>query len=103
MSKINYTEDMTAIAITDYQSGVPVETIAHALDRSVRSVRSKLVREGVYVAKEKPVTAKKDGPSKKELLLELEQVAPFPVEGFQGATKIAINLLLTEFMGKSNG
>ena len=98
--KENYTEDMTAIAITDYQSGVPIEQIAVAIDKSVRSVRSKLVREGVYVAQEKPKGSKKTGPSKKELLLELERVAPFPVEGFQGATKEAINHLLNTYVEK---
>ena len=98
--KENYTEDMTAIAITDYQAGVPIEQIAVAIDKSVRSVRSKLVREGVYVAQEKPKGSKKTGPSKKELLLELERVAPFPVEGFQGATKEAINHLLNTYVEK---
>ena len=98
--KENYTEDMTAIAITDYQSGVPIEQIAVAIDKSVRSVRSKLVREGVYVAQEKPKGSKKTGPSKKELLLELERVVPFPVEGFQGATKEAINHLLNTYVEK---
>lgn len=98
--KENYTEDMTAIAVTDYQSGVPIEQIAAVIDKSVRSVRSKLVREGVYVAKEKAVYGKKLGPSKKELLLELERVAPFPIEGFQGATKEAITFLLNTYIEK---
>jgi hypothetical protein len=49
------------------------------------------VREGVYVAAQKPAKAKREeGPSKKELLLELEGIAPFEVEGLMGATKAAI-------------
>ena len=103
MAKINYTEDMTAIAVTDYQAGVPIEDIALTLDKSVRSVRSKLVREGVYIAQEKPKSSEKgDAPSKKELLLELEKVAPFEIEGFQGATKKASDNLLDHFKEKSD-
>ena len=101
MPNKNYTEDMAAIAVLDYQAGVPIEDIAVAINKSVRSVRAKLVREGVYVALEKKSpSAKDDKPSKKELLLELERVAPFPVEGFQGATKEAITNLLNTYSAK---
>ena len=50
----NYTEEMTVQIISQYQDGVAVAEIAEAIGKSVRSVRSKLVREGVYVASEKP-------------------------------------------------
>ena len=50
MKAQNYTAEATARLIADYQAGVSVEQIASAIDKSVRSVRSKLVREGVYVA-----------------------------------------------------
>ena len=70
---------------------------AAAIDKSVRSVRSKLVREGVYIAKPKTTTRKANEPTKKELLNQLEVVAPFPVDGFMGATKEAINELLSYF------
>ena len=50
MKAPNYTAEATARIIEDYQAGVSVEQIADAIDKSVRSVRSKLVREGVYVA-----------------------------------------------------
>ena len=66
--------------------------------RSVRSVRSKLVREGVYVAATKAVVSPRPpGPTKKELLNQLEELAPFPVDGFVGATKDAIKLLIQHF------
>ena len=56
-------------------------------------MRSKLVREGVYVAKPK-VAAKRDmGPTKKELLKDLEATG-FEVAGFEGATKEAIVRLI---------
>ena len=97
MKNVNYTADLTAQIISDYQSGTAVEDIASAIDKSVRSVRSKLVREGVYVAAPKAKARKKDEPTKKELLNHLETIAPFGVTGFMGATKEAINELISHF------
>jgi len=94
----NYTAEMTALVVDQYQNGTSVEDISEMVTRSVRSVRSKLVREGVYVAAAKPTAAKRDnGPTKKELLNQLEAVAPFPVDGFVGATKDAIKSLIAHF------
>ena len=90
--KGNYTEDMVARILSDYEAGIDLETIAESVGKTVRSVRSKLVREGVYVAQPKAVRAKRDeGPTKKEMLRTLEALAPFPVEGLMGATKAAIS------------
>lgn len=100
MKAPNYTAAATAKIIADYQAGVPVEQIADAINKSVRSVRSKLVREGVYVAAPKAKARKNDEPTKKELLNELEQVAPFEVTGLMGATKASIMDLIAHF--KSN-
>ena len=88
----NYSEELTMQVIASYQAGSPVEDIAEAIGKSVRSVRSKLVREGVYVAKEKPQGSKRDnGPTKKELLNRLEEVDPdAPIDGLLGAKKHAI-------------
>ena len=97
MKAPNYTAEATARLIADYKAGVPVEQIASAIDKSVRSVRSKLVREGVYVATPKAKARKNDEPTKKELLLELEQVAPFEVDGLMGATKASIQDLIACF------
>jgi len=97
MKNVNYTPEMTTKAIDLYQEGVSVEDIASAIDKSVRSVRSKLVREGVYVAAPKAKARKKDEPTKKELLNHLETIAPFGVTGFMGATKEAINELISHF------
>ena len=97
MKAPNYTAEATAKIIADYQSGLTVEQIAEAIDKSVRSVRSKLVREGVYVAAPKKASRKNDEPTKKELLLELEQVAPFEVTGLMGATKASIQDLIAHF------
>ena len=89
----NYSAEMTAQIISDYQNGSSVEDIATAIDKSVRSVRSKLVREGVYVAKPKVKSNREMGPTKKELLRDLEG-AGFDVSGFEGATKEAITRLI---------
>jgi len=99
MSKVNYSEEVTSKIVADYEAGMPIEDIALSIDRSVRSVRSKLVREGVYKTAEK-APAKKMGPSKKELLIELEGLAPFEVDGLSGATKTAISTLINHFKGE---
>lgn len=93
----NYTPELTAQIVDQYQAGVSVEDLAASIEKSVRSVRSKLVREGVYVAKPKATARKSDEPTKKELLNELETVYPFDVNGLTGATKDAIKDLLTHF------
>ena len=70
-----------------------IEEIADTFNKTVRSIRSKLVREGAYVASVKGPTIKADGPSKKELLRDLEAKG-FDTTGFEGATKIALSRLL---------
>jgi hypothetical protein len=89
----NYTTEQTAEITGLYENGTTVENIAVAVGKSVRSIRSKLVREGVYVAKPKPEAKKVDGPSKKEILRSLEDTT-FDTKGFEGATKNALTRLL---------
>lgn len=93
MAQVNYTPEMTAAIVDQYQNGASVDEIATDIGKSVRSVRSKLVREGVYVAKAKPAAKRENGPTKKELLIELEGTG-FDVSGFEGATKDAILRLI---------
>lgn len=94
----NYTPELTAKIVDQYTNGTSVDEIAEAIGKSVRSVRSKLVREGVYVVAEKPVKAQVDkGPTKKELLNELEELVTFDVTGLMGATKEAIQRLIDAF------
>ena len=90
--KVNYTPELTAQIVSDYQAGTPVDEIADTIGKSVRSVRSKLVREGVYVAKEKVATRTIVGPTKKELLRSLE--GHLDTRGFEGATKEALTRLI---------
>ena len=97
---VNYSDELTAKVISDYQEGVDLDIIADEIGKSVRSVRSKLVREGVYIAKPKTASAKRDEPTKKELLNQLESIAPFEVNGFMGATKTALADLLVHLEAK---
>ena len=97
---VNYSEEMTAKVISDYQEGVDLDTIADEIGKSVRSVRSKLVWEGDYVAQPKATSTKRDEPTKKELLNTLEGIAPFEVTGFMGATKSAITELIAHLETK---
>ena len=89
----NYTDEMTATVIEQYSSGVDLDAIAESVGKTVRSVRSKLVREGVYVAQPKQTAAKREGPTKKELLRDIE-TAGMDATGFEGATKDALTRLL---------
>ena len=92
---VNYSVEMTDKIISDYQAGTEISEIADAIGKSVRSVRSKLVREGVYITQEKTSRSKKvQEPTKKELLNVLEEKVSFPVLGFMGATKESIQDLI---------
>ena len=92
-NKVNYTPELTGQIVSAYQAGTAVEEIAETIGKSVRSVRSKLVREGVYVAKPKKTARKVEGPSKKEILRDLESTG-FDIKGFEGATKEALTRLM---------
>jgi len=101
--KVNYSEtDMSVLTNMYGELGNDgLDRIAETLNKTVRSVRAKLVREGLYVAPEKGAAkAKKEGPTKKELLNDLEKVAPFPVDGLVGATKEAISHLIATFTAR---
>ena len=96
MKAPNYTAAQVAQITTAYQAGMDIDEIAQDIGKSVRSVRSKLVREGVYVAKPKAKSNKVLGPTKKELLKDLEKTG-MDVAGLEGAPKEAITRLLAHF------
>ena len=50
--ELNYSAEVTAKMIADYQAGTTVEKIAEELGKTVRSVVAKLAREKVYQKKE---------------------------------------------------
>ena len=92
---VNYTDEQVAQAIEMYQEvgNDGLDQIADSIGNSVRSVSSKLVREGFYVATPKKAAAKQEGPSKKEILRSIDSNG-FDVSGFEGATKNALTRLL---------
>jgi hypothetical protein len=103
--KVNYSEtDMSVLTNMYGELGNDgLDRIAETLNKTVRSVRANLVREGLYVAPEKGAAkAKKEGPTKKELLNDLEKIAPFPVDGLVGATKEAISHLIATFTARKD-
>ena len=91
----NYTPEILEKIVVMYEElgNDGLEDIALAFDKTPRSIRSKLVREGIYVAAPKGAASKADGPSKKEILRDIEALG-FETEGFEGATKIALSRLL---------
>lgn len=94
--RVNYSDEEVARLHQLYQEqgNDGLDEIAKTLNKSVRSVRAKLVRDGLYVAPEKSAKApKEDGPSKKELLIELEAKG-FDPAGLEGATKDAIRRVI---------
>jgi len=92
----NYTEAMveTVTAMYAELGNAGLEQIAQTIGRTKRSVISKLVREGVYVAPVKAAAQPRDtGPTKKEMLRELESLS-FNVEGLDNASKSAIQRMI---------
>ena len=87
----NYTEEMVVAITSAYQGGTPVDEIAETIGKSKRSVISKLVREGVYIAQEKPTgSARDNGPTKKELFADLQAALPDVPEGAFAMSKEAM-------------
>jgi hypothetical protein len=91
----NYTTEQTTELLKLYEElGTDgLEEIAERLQKPVRSVRSKLVKEGVYIPIPKSNT-RKLGRSKKDMLNELETMVGFDTTGFNGSTKSAISNLI---------
>jgi len=105
MKNVNYTEEMVTKLVELYEEhgNDNLELIADKLGKSVRSIRSKLVREGVYVATPKgSSTATASQPSKKELLNQLEQIVGFDVTPLTGATKQGIQALIDYTQSKAS-
>lgn len=102
MPKVNYTEDATAIAKSMYVEGreagkdneTVLDEIGEKLEKSRKSVRAKLVREGVFDPDPKPDAKPKDeGPTKKELIKNLDDLG-VDTSGADGATKDFIKTVI---------
>lgn len=97
--KVNYTEEQTKQLIELYQKrgNDNLEEIAREMGKTLKSVRAKLVREGVYVAPDKTKKSEDGGPSKKELVLELAKLTGKELVGIEAATKGALSELIEAF------
>ena len=91
MKTQNYSELEREKLLEMYEEGGndTIPQIAETLGKSINSVRAKLVREKVYIAPDKSIRVKKNGLSKKEILIELENLGIVP-DGLEGATKQAL-------------
>ena len=86
----NYTGEMVMAITASYEAGTPDEDMAEARGKSKRSVISTLVREGVYVAAEKPLSKRDKGPTKKELFADLRAALPDVPDGAFAMSKEAM-------------
>ena len=90
---VNYTAEQEAELQQLYQEeGMDVEALAEHFGKTERSIRSKLVRMQIYRPAEKTAT-RATGPTKKELLRDLEQLE-YNTAGLDAATKEALSHLL---------
>lgn len=97
-----YTPTQTLEVLQLYHAGVAPEAIACALDKSTRSIISKLVREGVYRTETKPPARLK----KFELIQQLAQHLNLDVEQLESlekATHGALSLLHSSVVTTSEG
>lgn len=91
---INYTAEQTLKIITDYQSGISVETLAETFGKTTRSIIAKLSREGVYQKKEY-VSKTGDKPIKKDTVADaigaILRLTESETESLTKANKTALN------------
>ncbi len=96
MGLMKYTKEITDKLITDYKAGVPVATIAAALDVPERSVIAKLSSLGVYV-KKSYVNKRGEVPVKKsehiERIAELLDVDEELLEALEKVNKTVLKLI----------
>ena len=96
--KFKWNDENTQEAVDRYaesdKSIKALKEIADALDTSHRSVIGKLVHTGDYQVQDTSVSKKPkdEGPTKKEILNDL-RARDFNADGFEGATKDALNRL----------
>jgi len=91
---INYTAEQTLKIVTDYQSGISVETLAETFGKTTRSIIAKLSREGVYQKKEY-VSKTGDKPIKKDTVADaigaILRLTESETESLTKANKTALN------------
>ena len=93
-----YTPEQTLEVVQLYAAGVSLDDIARTVQRSTRSIISKLVREGVYRAEAKAPARLKKG----ELIAQVAQhlnLDPQQLESLEKATHGALQLLHSTVLG----
>jgi response regulator RpfG family c-di-GMP phosphodiesterase len=90
-----YTPEQTAQVLQLYAAGVDPETIALTLQRSTRSVISKLVQLGVYQSPEQKHARPKKSQLIEQIALHLE-LDPEQLESLEKATHGALTLLCAQ-------
>lgn len=106
--KVNYSKELTETVVSEYQTGTTdaeraeiVETLASEHGKSVKSIRQKLVREGVYV---KPAYVSKAGTNierKADIVQGIAKVlgvTEAQLGGLEKATKPALELIRAAFL-----
>jgi len=101
--KQNYTDAQAAqmveryeAAQTDEQRAVVVDELAHEFAKGVRSIRAKLVREGVYVKKAYKTKTGDKAETKENIVTDIAStlgVADDQLGGLEKATKKALTLI----------
>ena len=102
MKTINYTPEQTAQIISDYQSGVSVESIADNLGKTVRSVVAKLSREKVYIAKEYKTKTGESAIKKDTHADAIGAILRLPENDIESLTKANKNALKVIFEALAN-
>jgi len=102
----NYTPELEATikSLYDGGKGKSVAEIAAEINRTPKSVLGKLVHMKVYVPAEKPAkTFAEQGPSKKELLGDLEKLgfSEDALKGLGNATKTALQEVVERTSAKA--
>lgn len=97
-----YTPELVAAILKDYDggNGLSIDGIADKYNLSKKSVLGKLVSLKAYVKPAVVVkTRKDDGPSKKEILANLEQFgfSQTALKGLENATKPALSEVVDKF------
>lgn len=97
----NYTDEMVERLVTEYNANPTretVENLAEELDRTTRSVISKLSNLGVYKA-EKAAKASKDTVRKSDIVAEVSSYVGSDLESLTKATKADLELLVKALRG----
>lgn len=93
MPQQTYTPEQTTQVLELYAQETPVETIAELLEKSTRSIISKLVRENVYQQQPQPPARLK----KSEMIQRIAELLEIPaqeLESLEKATHPSLSMLL---------